>query len=135
MRGILSFTGDFISSKNEAYYGIIKSNEPYTTVLLSRNMNLSANHIDPAAGLPDNNELYYTGAMNFKGTDKIFFNSPDEGLIKRIDIINRGRNFSISTVTDAQFAVDYFIKNLNLRNYHLVYIDSRENCITIKPIQ
>ena len=134
-QNIISFAGDFISYKKECYFSILKSFETNAAVTLSGNMVNFANRKELSGGLPDNERLYYTGAMNFKGVDKLFFNMPGEGVIKKIDLINRGKNFSVSSVISAQFAGDYFIKNLNLRNYHIVYIDNRENCITIKPLQ
>lgn len=135
IRNLLSLTGDLIPGKKETNFSLIKSHESGIAISLSGNSVSTANRKDLIAGLPDNDRLYYTGAMNFKGNDKIFFNSPEEGVIKRIDLINKGRNFSVSPVISAQFAGDYFIKNLNLRDFHIVYIDSKENCITIKPLK
>ena len=132
---LLSFTGDLITSKKEAYFAVIRSKESATLVYLSGNSVSATERKDLAVDLPGDESLYYTGAMKFKEPDKIFFVSARDSLLKKIELTNRGRNFSVSSVIELRNPGDYFVKNLNLRNFHLVYINKTENCITIKPLQ
>jgi hypothetical protein len=82
-----------------------------------------------------NIKRFYVAPYNFKGLDKIFFYSDRDKNIKKIDLMNKGKNIIISPVADVQFAGDYFIKNMNMRNFHLVFTNNKENCITIKQLQ
>jgi hypothetical protein len=132
---LLSFAGDLITNYKDACFSIIKSPVSFIAVTLSGNSVSTAAKTDIFDGLQFNNiKQFYVGATNFKGADKIFFNNLADGKIVKIDLVNRGRSVTFSPVADAPFAGDYFIKNLNMRNYHLVYINKKENCITIKPL-
>jgi len=72
--------------------------------------------------------------MRFNGLNKLFSVSEDSKTLNRIEILNRKRLLIGTELFEAKNIQSYFIKNLNFKNYHLVYIDGAENCITIKEI-
>jgi len=54
--------------------------------------------------------------------------------ISRIDLINKGKDIVIPHLAEANDAGSYFIKRMSTRNYHVVYTDTLNNCITIKQL-
>ena len=133
---ILSLTGDFFTNNKDAYFTIIHSPELNQALTLSGNTvcTLERKEIIGEIAVSDI-KRFYIGACNFKGLDKIFFYSDIDKNIKKIDLINKGKNIIISPVADVHDAGDYFVKNMNMRSFHLVYTNKKENCITIKQLQ
>src|ERR1035441_5732612 len=132
---ILSLTGNFFTNNKDSYFTIIHSPELNQTLILSGNTVsiVERKEIIGEIAVSDINRFYVT-ASNFKGLDKIFFCSGIDKNIKKVDLLNKGKNIIISPVTDAQYAGDYFIKNMDMRSFHLVYSNNKENCITIKQL-
>jgi hypothetical protein len=131
-----SFAGNFIINNKDAdisYFHAAYSNQVIISAGSFINMISKKEINEELEGTPSNQ--YYVGALNFKGLDKLFFNSTADNKIKMIDLVNKGRNVVISPVADVKFAGDYFIKNLNMRSFHLVYINTKENCITVKQLR
>ena len=133
---ILSLTGNFFTNNKDAYFTIIHSPALNQVLTLSGNIvcTLERKEIIREMAVSDI-KRFYIGACNFKGLDKIFFYSGIDKNINKIDLINRGENIIISPVADVRYAGDYFIKNMNMRNFYLVYTNNKENCITIKQLQ
>lgn len=133
---ILSFTGDFFTNKKDAYFAIIHSPELNQALTLSGNSVCTVDRKEIIEELAVSDiKRFYVAISNFKGLDKIFFYSGIDKSIKKIDLTNKGKNIIISPVTNVQCVGDYFIKNMNMRNFHLVFTNNKENCITIKQLQ
>ena len=133
---ILSLTGDFFANYKDAYFTIIHSSELNQALTLSGNTVFTLDRKEMIGQLEVLNiNQFYVAPSNFKGLDKIFYYSGVDKDIKKIDLINKGKNIIISPVADAQYVGDYFIKNMNMRNFHLVFTNKEENCITIKQLQ
>jgi hypothetical protein len=133
---ILSLTGDFFTSNKDAYFTIIHSPELYLTLTLSGNTICTLERKENIGEMAVSGiKQFYVARSNFKGLDKIFFCSGIDKNIKKIDLLNKGKNIFISPVADVQYAGDYFIKNMDMKSFHLVYINNKENCVTIKQLQ
>jgi hypothetical protein len=133
---ILSLTGDFFTNNKDAYFAIIHSPELNQALTLSGNSVCTVDRKEIIEEMAVSDiKRFYIGACNFKGLDKIFFYSGIDKNIKKIDLINKGKNIIISPVANVQDSGDYFIKNMNMRSFHLVYTNNKENCITIKQLQ
>jgi hypothetical protein len=133
---IQTLSGDFFTNHKDAYFSIIRSRELNLALTLSGNTVCVVDRKEIIEKLTVHNiKRFYVAASNFKGLDKIFFYSEIDKNIKKIDLINNGKNIIIHPVADVQYVGDYFIKNLDMRNFHLVFTNNRENCITIKQLQ
>jgi hypothetical protein len=133
---IQSLTGCFFTNNQDAYFSIIHSPELNLALTLSGNTVCIVDRKEIIEKLTVSNiKRFYVAPYNFKGLDKIFFYSDRDKNIKKIDLMNKGKNIIISPVADVQFAGDYFMKNMNMRNFHLVFTNNKENCITIKQLQ
>lgn len=133
---LLSFTGNFITKNNDANFTIIHTPELNQVLTLSgfSAYSVNRNEINEELTSPGLKQ-YFVGLLNFRGLDKLFYYSADEGKLKIIDFINKGKNISITTVGDFNFVGDYFIKNMNMKNFHLVFTNVKENCITFKQLK
>ena len=78
-------------------------------------------------------QLFF-GETRYNGLKKLFVYSPGNNSVSRIDFINKGKDIVIPHLIDADNADYYFIKKMSSRNYHLVYTDTLNNCITIKQL-
>ncbi|MDR3668098.1 MAG: VCBS repeat-containing protein [Ignavibacteriaceae bacterium] len=132
---IVSLKGDYFSNKN-ACFNLIHAPGLYQTITLSDNNVYTFNKKEVIEELKDADQnSFYVNASNFRGTDRIFFYSDTDSKLRKIELLNKGENIIISPVCDIQNAGDYFIKNMDMRNFNLVYSNKKENCITVKQIQ
>ena len=79
------------------------------------------------------NQLFF-GEMKTGGLEKLFIYVPDESELYKIDFVRRGKELLITKVISAASVDSYFVKNMDYKNYYLVYTDSKEPCIRIRQI-
>ncbi|MGE5402011.1 MAG: FG-GAP repeat domain-containing protein [Ignavibacteriales bacterium] len=76
----------------------------------------------------------YLGEVRFNGLNKLMvFNGKDMSLNK-FDILYKQKILLRTRLASAPDLESYFIKNMNFKNYHLVYTDKAERCIRIKEL-
>ncbi len=78
--------------------------------------------------------LFNLFEMRFNGLYKLFAVSQDSRTLNKLEILNRKKSLISTELVQVENIQSYFIKNLNFKNYHFVYIDKSEHCITIKEI-
>ena len=83
--------------------------------------------------IKNKNQLFF-GELKAGGLEKLFIYVPVESELYKIDFIKRGKQVVITKVIDAANVDSYFVKNMDYKNYYLVYIDSVEHCIKIRQI-
>ena len=81
----------------------------------------------------DENNYFY-GEARFNGMKKLFVYNPESSTINKISFINGGRNIIITNIADQIDVGSFFIKNMNSKSFHLVYINNSNNCITIQKL-
>jgi hypothetical protein len=72
--------------------------------------------------------------MIFNGSKNLFIYSPEEKKLNKLDFIESSGRCILSSVADSVDISYYFIKNMSMRNYHLVYTDEKSGCISIRKI-
>ena len=77
---------------------------------------------------------YFYGEMKFNGLKKLFFYNPNNETIFKIDFINNGKNIVITKIADEINLESFFIKNMNSKNYHIVFINNLNHSISIKKL-
>ncbi len=77
---------------------------------------------------------YFYGENRFGGLKKLFIYNSERNFINKIDFINGGKNMVITKIADKINLESFFIKNMNSKNYHLIYINNLNSCITIKKL-
>lgn len=74
------------------------------------------------------------GEIRYNGLNKLTAFNDKQEFVTKIDIIYKKRLLLPSKLVSIKNLESFFIKNMNLKKYHLVYIDNSENCITIKEL-
>ena len=133
---ILSLIGDYSPNNKDALFTLIHAPGFSQAFTLSRNSISKLGYKENIEELAASDiKSFYVAAQNFKGPDKVFFYSDTDRRLKKLDFLNKGKNIIISSITDEQNVGDYFIKNMDMRNFHFVFVNKKENCITIKQLK
>ncbi|MEO8399418.1 MAG: VCBS repeat-containing protein [Ignavibacteriaceae bacterium] len=77
---------------------------------------------------------FFFGEIKFNGLKKLFVYNPEKKIINKAEFINRGKNIVISKVADNINLESFFVKNMTSKNYHLVYINKLNGCISIQQL-
>jgi len=135
---ITTFIGDIYNRKREVCITFITQNtvsadtskEDITiisspgTLKIVKNRNLF---------VTSGNQIFF-GEMRFNGPKKLFIYKPEEKKLNKLDFVEGGNRWIISSVADSVDINHYFIKNMSLRSYHLVFTDKESGCISIRKI-
>jgi hypothetical protein len=78
---------------------------------------------------------FWTGEIKAGGLKRLFIYIPERRSLDRITLFNRGKNLILSQLISGISVNRYFVKNMGVADYHIVYSDPEENCITIKRIK
>lgn len=135
--GIYLFAGNYLHSNNSVLLGFMNSDSDKNLIFALSPDAFTVtgkNDGNPGFRIKDKNQLFF-GELRFNGPINICFYNPDQQTIKSIDLVNGGRKISRNILSNNINARAFFIKNMNSRSYHIVYIDDIENCITIKELQ
>ncbi|MDR3627022.1 MAG: VCBS repeat-containing protein [Ignavibacteriaceae bacterium] len=132
---ICSFTGELFNNDRQASVSFIKAGDKnYVTVSNFKNTNVITLPAAQSLNMVYNEEQLFPGDSRPNGLKKLFVYSPDNNSVNRIDFLNKGRDISVQHLVEADNAEDYFIQKMSTRNYHLIYTDKLNNCITIKQL-
>jgi hypothetical protein len=78
---------------------------------------------------------FWCGEIKAGGLKRLFVYIPERKSLDRITLFNRGKNLILSELISGINVNRYFVKNMGVTDYHIVYSDPVENCITIKRIK
>ena len=132
---VYSFTGDLFNNDKDASISFLQAeNVSYITV-----SNFKSNVVVNSRELPDYTKVdspaqLFFGETRLNGLKKLFIYSPKDNSLNRIDFINKGKDIVTPRLVQAEDVKSYFIKKMSSRNFHLVYTDKLNNCITIKQL-
>lgn len=132
---IKSITDDILNDDKQSFFSFVEtSNSVYTALKTGNNVYLKDyREIPQKMRIKDRKQLYF-GEIKFQGLKKIVAYFPSEKSIKKIDFTRGGRSYIATEIIDAENINRYFIKNMNSKNYHLVYTNSSLGCITVKQL-
>ena len=132
---VITYTEDFWGNKNIEALSFIKTPRKKFAVLSS---NQTATIIKerevPVSFSPSENSQSFFGEIKNNGLKKLFIYSPNNEIINRIDFLATGKDISFSKVVGNNRLGNYFIKNMNYKEFHLVYTNQFNNCITLKKL-
>lgn len=83
--------------------------------------------------IKNKNQLFF-GQLKFDGLKRLFVYQQGQNRIHRADFIHGGKNVIFSRVAEVSSLYSFFIKNMDIKNYHIVYTNEKENCITISRL-
>lgn len=133
---VLLFAGNFLNKSSSALYGFLKSGtnnnlmfftEPRTFITSDRTNKLPFR-------IKDKNQLFF-GELSFNSPGRVCLYDDSTQTINSINLSDDGKNINENTLADHISAGSFFIKNMNSRQYHIVYVNNFENCISIKELK
>lgn len=132
---IVLITGDITNSDRNDAVSFIRNKNGKSVILTSGDkqykLYLNSQIVNPDMSGESHIRL---GEIRFNGLNKLtIFNFKDD-CITKLDIIYKKRLLLPTRLADTKNLESFFIKNMNFKKYHLVYIDEAENCIIIKEI-
>ncbi len=135
VESLVSFTGDLLSNDKDITISFIQRSGKNSAFISSeKNAYMLKGRDIPDYFKVNSSSQIYCGELRFNGIKKLCVNLPGSNSISRVDFINRGRDISVSKITEAKDVGSYFIKNMSFRNYHLVFTNDSTGCITIKQL-
>lgn len=117
---VISFVG---SGKNQ-YILITRDESIYSHNLKDINNHL---HVNDLAQL-------FVGETRFNGTQRLIINDTSNEKIYKLNILNGGRKLNLVKMFDNISACRFFVKNISASNYHLVYLNQKNSCISIRQL-
>ena len=132
---VCSFTGDLFNNDKEALISFIHTeNKNYITISNFKSTSIvNTKEIADIDAVQKPKQLFL-GEVRSNGLKKLFVYSPENSSISRIDFLNKGKEVVIPRLIEADNAANYFIKKMSSQNYHAVYTDKINSCITIKQL-
>lgn len=135
---ITTFIGDIFNNKKEICISFISDlsgltdtiNENAAVIAAPKKLNILRNI---NFSVTDDTQIFF-GEMTFNGSKNLFIYSPEEKKLNKLNFIENSGRYILSSVADSVDINYYFIKNMSMRNYHLVYTDKKSGCISIRKI-
>jgi hypothetical protein len=133
---VLLYAGNFLSKSGSALYGFLTTDvKNNLTFFISRDtMVMRGKGSIPGFRIKEKNQLFF-GKMRSNESRKVFIYNDDLHTVNSLYVSSGERKISTDIISDDINARSFFIKNMNSQDYHIVYIDKSENCITIKKIK
>jgi hypothetical protein len=126
---IISITTDVLNNDSPSQLAFIKGSSAFIT---SNGIMFKVNSDE--FDVTDRNQIF-TGEVRVGGLKRIFIYLPEKRSLNRITLFNKGKNLILSELISEINVNRYFVKNMGVSDYHIVYSDPNENCITIKRIK
>ena len=130
---IVVFTGDLLNNDKDMSISFFTSGDENFAVITNEKSSSVIPEKEPLNTLNVNNkkQLFF-GQMRFNGLKKLFIN--DNAAINKLDFLNRGKEFISSVVLKTGNVNRYFIKNMNFKNYHVVFTQINAGPISVYKI-
>ncbi len=130
-----SFAGDLFNKDEAVSISFFETRDKNFALLSSGDspvLVVSKNFMDHFR-IKNKNQLFF-GELKSGGLEKLFIYVPGESELYKIDFVKRGKQVVITKVINAANVDSYFVKNMDYKDYYLVYTDSVEHCIKIRQI-
>ncbi len=134
-KNVVLFTGDLLNKVSDASISFYPEGQKSDAVVYYGNNHIvwKSKNLPGYFNVGNANQLYF-GQTKFSGVKKLCVYLPTQNIIARLDFINRGKEFVVSKLAEANNVQSFFIKNMNFSKYHLVYINKKTDCIEIEEL-
>lgn len=135
VNNFLTIADDFNNLAKESVISFVESNEKhYILVSYDAALNMfEQNELNKMLIINSRDQLF-TGEVRKNGTRRLAAFDPGDNSIYRLNIAKKGKKIGWSKLLGEIEAGRFFIKNLTVNDYHLVYINSNKRTISIKQI-
>ena len=135
--GVTLYAGNFLNKENSALYGFLNAKKRNDLIFfLGPDAFIVSGKKTQAQTLriKDKNQLFF-GTLGFNGRQKVCYFNPVQQNIKSLGLTDGDKTITRTLLMENVSSRSFFIKNMNSRNYHVVYIDDNQNCITIRELK
>jgi hypothetical protein len=132
---IITVANDFMNKGNESVISFVESGEKQYILVsndhflnsfdlkkLSRNLRIKSA------------EEFFTGEIRPQGAKRLIVNNHSDQAVYLLNILKYGKRLVFSKVLSEINTKSYFISNMTVENYHLVYVNQTKSCISIRQI-
>ncbi len=132
---IVAFTGDLLNNDKDILISFLTSRDNSFAVITTDKTS-SIIRKDTLTGTLNvtNKDQFFLGEMRINGLKKLFIYYPDSSAVHRLDFLKEGKEIISTKAAAADELNHYFIKNMNVKNYHIVYTRKNESQISINKI-
>jgi hypothetical protein len=129
------FTGDLLNKDKDISISFFSSRKDTFAVISSANKYsvLGKNNRSENLNVQNYRQLFF-GQMRFNGLKKLFIYNPQKRKVDKIDFLNEGKDFISTKIADAVNLNSYFIKNMNFKNFHILFTKKNSSLISIKKL-
>ena len=130
---IIVFTDDLLNNDKDVSISFFSSdNDSFAVVTAGKSSAVIKENNQPANLKIDNREQLFFGEMRFNGLKKLFIYH--NSVIDKFDFLNKGKELISTKIIRAANLNRYFIKNMNIKNYHIVFTQKNESPISVYKI-
>ncbi len=131
----ITISNDFFNLEKEAVISFVESNEkPYILVSRDRFVNkFAVKELNNYLQIKNPMQLF-AGEIRTNGTKRLIANNLNDQTIYKLNILKRGNQIVFSKMLENINAKKFFVKNMTVNNYHLVYLNQTKRCISIRQI-
>ena len=131
----LTVVDDFHNLDKESIISFVESDEkPYILVSHDGSVNsFDVEEVKKNLIVRDLNQLFVS-EIKPNGTRRLIVNNYNSQNIYRLNILRKGKKIVFSKIINKINATKYFVKNMTVNNFHLVYLNQTKECISIRQI-
>ena len=131
----LTVVDDFHNLDKESIISFVESDEkPYILVSHDGSVNsFDVEEVKKNLIVRDLNQLFVS-EIKPNGTRRLIVNNYNSQNIYRLNILRKGKKIVFSKIIDKINAEKFFVRNMTVNNYHLVYLNQTKECISIRQI-
>lgn len=132
---VLMAAGDFLNLDKESIISFVESNQKqYILLCNDRFINsFDLDEIEKKLLINSQNQLYI-GEIRKNGTKRLIVNNPLLQKLYYLNILRGGKQLKFSKLKPFITAKSFFVKNLTVSEYHLVFLNQEEECISIRRL-
>lgn len=133
--GISSLNGDILNLDKDFFVSFLRDGAMNSVLINSEKVTrlIKKNEV-PELLAEQKIQKYYVGESRFNKLKKVYVYNSDENAVYVLDFLKKGKNLIFTKLIDAENVNGFFIKNMNGKDYHIVYTDGVEHNIRIKKL-
>ena len=126
---------DFHNLEKESIISFVESDEKhYILVSYDGFVNIfNVEEVNKNLMLEDLKQLF-VGAIRPNGTRRLIINNHSDQNFYRLNILRKGKKIAFTKLLENINTKNFFIKNMTVNNFHLVYINQIKRCISVRQI-
>ena len=131
----LTVVDDFHNLDKESIISFVESDEkPYILVSHDGSVNsIDVEEVKKNLIVRDLNQLFVS-EIKPNGTRRLIVNNYNSQNIYRLNILRKGKKIVFSKIIDKINTEKFFVRNMTINNYHLVYLNQTRQCISVRQI-